>query len=204
EALVALAESAGASRLELANTQYLGWGLTNRSFLMPSTAQLEGARRAVAAAKARVAGRMEIAFVLPDYHAGLPRPCMDGWARRFMVIAPDGKVLPCHAASILPLDFDNLRSASLATIWERSPALVAYRGEDWMAEPCKSCERRGIDFGGCRCQAYALTGAAAATDPVCRLAPRHDLIGAARAEAEAKVPLVYRGPRIPALRAAPT
>src|SRR5262249_1024090 len=146
DAIVALAESTGANRLELANTQYLGWGLVNREFLLPSTEQLERARKTVAAARARIGGKMEIAFVPPHYPARLPRPGMDGWARRFMLIAPDGRVLPCHAASTLPIEFDDVRSGSLADIWKRSPGLLKYRGEDWMLEPCRSCERRSVDF----------------------------------------------------------
>ena len=203
--LIALAERLGADRLELANTQYLGWALLNRKALLPSKDQLERAREVAAAARRRLRGRMEVVFVFPDYYGEYPKACMDGWGRRFVVVAPDGLVLPCHAAHQIPgLAFERAGDRPLGEIWRDSSGLNAFRGEAWMPEPCRSCERRGVDFGGCRCQAYALTSDAAATDPVCRLAPRHDLIEAARAEAEAKVPLVYRGPRIPALRAAPS
>jgi pyrroloquinoline quinone biosynthesis protein E len=123
---------------------------------------------------------MEVLFVTPDYYAPYPKACMDGWGRRFLVVAPDGLVLPCHAAHTLPgLTFDNARTAALADIWRSSPAFNAYRGEAWMPEPCRSCERRTVDFGGCRCQAFHLTGEAAATDPVCSLSSDHALIEAA-------------------------
>jgi len=179
-ALIDLARSLGAARLELANTQYLGWALRNRDALLPTPAQIERARDAAAAARAANEGTMEILFVLPDYHRGVPRACMDGWARRYLVAAPDGVILPCHAARAIPgLEFDSVCDRPLAWIWRESQALGRYRGEDWMPEPCRSCERRAIDHGGCRCQAYALTGDAGATDPACRLSPRHDLVRAA-------------------------
>jgi pyrroloquinoline quinone biosynthesis protein E len=185
--LVALAERLGAERLELANTQYLGWALANRDALLPSGAALDRARREAALAQARLRGRMEILFVLPDYHAGRPRACMDGWARRFLVVTPDGVALPCHqAASIAGLAFENVRERSLADVWERSPAFRAFRGEGWMPEPCRSCDERGRDFGGCRCQAFALTGDAAATDPACALSPEHSIVQQARARADAQ------------------
>jgi len=124
---------------------------------------------------------MEVLFVLPDYHAGKPRACMDGWARRYLVVTPDGCVLPCHQArSITGLHFERVGERSLAQIWRDSPALNAYRGEAFMKEPCRSCERRHIDYGGCRCQAFALTGDAAATDPACPLSPDHALVRDAR------------------------
>jgi pyrroloquinoline quinone biosynthesis protein E len=193
---IALAERLGADRLELANAQYLGWALVNRAALLPSRALLERARAVAAAARDRLRGRMEVLFVTPDYYADYPKACMDGWGRRFLVVSPDGLVLPCHAAHTLPgLVFDNVRDRALADIWTASPGFAAFRGEAWMPEPCRSCDRRGRDFGGCRCQAYHLTGDAAATDPVCRLAPSHGLIEAARDEADAgDVPLRYRAP----------
>ena len=202
--VIALAERLGADRLELANTQYLGWALVNRRALLPSRAQLEGAREVAAAARSRLRGRMEVVFVLPDYYGEFPKACMDGWGRRFLVIAPDGLVMPCHAAHAIPgLAFERARDRALGDIWRDSPGLNAFRGEAWMPEPCRSCDRRSVDFGGCRCQAYALTGDAAATDPVCRLAPRHAVVEAARAEADGDAALVYRGPRAAALRGAP-
>jgi pyrroloquinoline quinone biosynthesis protein E len=138
---------------------------------------------------------MQVVFVLPDWHADRPRACMDGWGRRFAVIAPDGAVLPCHAARGLPLTFETVRSRPLRAVWTDGEALHAYRGDSWMEEPCKSCDRRAIDFGGCRCQAFALTGDLRATDPACALAPQHGLVRAAREEAE-RAPerrLVFRG-----------
>jgi pyrroloquinoline quinone biosynthesis protein E len=138
---------------------------------------------------------MEILFVTPDYYAAFPKACMDGWGRRFIVVAPDGLVLPCHAAHTLPgLAFDNARDRPLAEIWQSSPAFGAFRGEEWMPQPCRSCDRRTLDFGGCRCQAFHLTGDAAATDPVCPLAPDHGLITDARRTALAPPPgpLEYR------------
>jgi pyrroloquinoline quinone biosynthesis protein E len=194
--LVALAERLGAERLELANTQYLGWALHNRAALLPARAQIEQARAHAQAARERLAGTMEILFVLPDYYAGRPRACMSGWARRYIVISPDGVVLPCHQARSIPdLQFDRVGDRPLAEIWRDSPALAAFRGEGFMREPCKSCERRSIDFGGCRCQAFALTGDAAATDPACELSPRHELIEVARATApNTLVQLRYRTP----------
>jgi PqqA peptide cyclase len=195
EQVVALAESLAADRLELANTQYLGWALVNRAALLPTVEQLDRAREIARAARKRLQGRMEVLFVTPDYYAGFPKACMDGWGRRFIVVAPDGLVLPCHAAHTLPgLVFDNAKTRSLGEIWRSSAGFGAFRGEEWMREPCRSCERRAIDFGGCRCQAFHLTGDAAATDPVCPLAPEHGLVTGARLEARAPAPpaLAYR------------
>jgi pyrroloquinoline quinone biosynthesis protein E len=196
--VIELAERLGADRLELANAQYVGWALTNRAALLPTREQLAGARDVAAHARRRLRGRMEVLFVTPDYYAEFPKACMDGWGRRFMVITPDGLVLPCHAAHTLPgIQFDSVTERPLEEIWRDSAGFSAFRGEDWMPEPCRSCDRRTVDFGGCRCQAFHLTGNAAATDPVCRLSPDHGLIETAReAAAEAlPVPLVYRGPR---------
>ncbi len=194
--MIALAEQLEADRLELANTQYLGWALLNRKALLPSAEQLARAREIAAAARRRLTGRMEILFVTPDYYAETPKACMDGWGRRFIVVTPDGLVLPCHLAHTLPgLTFESVRNRSLAQIWRESPALEAFRGEAWMPEPCRSCERRSVDFGGCRCQAYHLTGNAANTDPACALSPRHELIEAARREAGASPALIYRSAR---------
>jgi pyrroloquinoline quinone biosynthesis protein E len=194
EDIITMAERLGADRLELANVQLVSWALENRAALLPSTAKLERARSVAAEARQRIGGRMQIVFVLPDWHAGRPRACMDGWGRRFVVIAPDGAVLPCQAARSLPLSFESVRSRPLQAIWRASAALDAYRGESWMPEPCKSCENRHLDFGGCRCQAFALTGDAGATDPACSLSPRHALVRAARDEAENPAPrFVFRG-----------
>ena len=193
--VVALAETLAADRLELANTQYLGWALLNRPALLPERAQLERARATAARAKERLKGRMEVLFVLPDYYSDFPKACMDGWGRRFILVSPDGLALPCHVAHTLPdVAFDNVRARPLAEIWRESPAFNKYRGEEWMPEPCRSCDRRAIDYGGCRCQAYHLTGDAAATDPACSLAPDHGIVEAARAGAEhgGHGELVYR------------
>jgi len=178
--IIALAESLAADRLELANTQYLGWALQNRTALLPTREQLDRAREIARAARRRLQGRMEVLFVTPDYYADFPKSCMDGWGRRFIVVSPDGLVLPCHAAHSLPgLRFDKVTEHPLAEIWRESPALNAFRGDTWMREPCRSCSRRAQDFGGCRCQAFHLTGDAAATDPACTLSPAHGLSGAA-------------------------
>jgi pyrroloquinoline quinone biosynthesis protein E len=198
--IVALAERLGADRLELANTQYLGWALTNREALLPTRAALDAAAAEAAAAAARLAGRMEVLFVLPDYHRDRPRACMDGWASRYIVVAPDGLMLPCHAAhTIAGLAFENVRDRAVGDIWRDSPGFQAFRGEAWMQEPCRTCERRSIDYGGCRCQAFQLTGDAAATDPACALSPQHALVETARlrALAPAGAPLVYR--RVPVI-----
>ena len=182
--VIALAETLAADRLELANTQYLGWALANRRQLLPTREQLATAREIARDARRRLQGRMEVLFVTPDYYAEFPKACMDGWGRRFLLVAPDGLVLPCHVAHTLPgLRFESARERSLGDIWRDSAAFNAFRGEAWMPEPCRSCDRRGVDFGGCRCQAYHLTGDAAATDPACSLAPAHALVEKARAEA---------------------
>lgn len=201
--IVALAERLKADRLELANTQYLGWALVNRRALLPTREQLEAARKVAAAARKRLLGRMEVLFVTPDYYTDYPKSCMDGWGRRFIVVSPEGLVLPCHAAHTLPgLKFENVRERSLGAIWAESTGFNAFRGEAWMPEPCRSCDKRAVDFGGCRCQAYHLTGNAAATDPTCTLAPSHALIETARSEALAgeAPPLRYRSVRIAAAR----
>lgn len=200
--VVALAERLGADRLELANTQYVGWALTNRTALLPTREQLDRAREVAGEARQRLRGRMEVLFVTPDYYAEFPKVCMDGWGQRFIVISPGGLALPCHAAHTLPgLQFDSVTDRPLGEIWRDSPGFGAFRGESWMPEPCRSCDRRAIDFGGCRCQAFHLTGNAAATDPACSLSPDHGLIEKARQKAgEAKPPpLVYRSAGAPAI-----
>ena len=182
-------------RLELANTQYLGWALLNRRALLPTREQLQRARLAAARAKERLKGRMEVLFVLPDYYSEFPKACMDGWGRRFLLVSPDGLALPCHVAHTLPgLDFENVRDRPLEEIWRDSNGFNRFRGEEWMPEPCRSCDKRTVDFGGCRCQAFHLTGDAAATDPACSLAPRHPLIEEAREQAsrEAGSPAEYQ------------
>jgi pyrroloquinoline quinone biosynthesis protein E len=190
---IACAERMGAHRIELANTQYLGWALPNRARLLPTLEQLERARAVADEARERLRGRMEVLFVLPDYYAGHPKACMDGWARRFVVVAPDGLVLPCHGAHTLEgMDFPNVRERSLAFAWHESEAFQRFRGEAWMPEPCRSCDKRHLDFGGCRCQAFHLAGNAALTDPACRLSPHHGIVERARIEAEAEPSQPYR------------
>ena len=186
-AMIALGTELGAGRIEIAHVQYYGWGLVNRDTLLPDRAQLDFATASVEEARDRLRGRVVIDYVTPDYHAARPKACMGGWARRFINISPAGKALPCHAAESLPgLEFPSVRDTALAEIWHHSPAFQRFRGTDWMPEPCRSCDRREIDWGGCRCQAFALTGDAARTDPACALAPDHALMAeavAARREA---------------------
>jgi PqqA peptide cyclase len=177
--LIALAERMGADRLELANTQYYGWGLRNRAALMPTAAQLAEAEPIVRAATERLNETMQIVYVVADYYSPYPKPCMYGWGSRQLTVAPNGDVLPCPAASAIEtLQLDNVRQRSLEDIWYHSSAFNAYRGSDWMPEPCHSCVRRDVDFGGCRCQAFLLTGDAAATDPVCSKSPDRPMIDA--------------------------
>ncbi|GAA0527231.1 pyrroloquinoline quinone biosynthesis protein PqqE [Saccharopolyspora thermophila] len=177
--VLALAEQLDADRLELANTQYYGWALRNRAALLPSRQQVERAEAVVRAARRRLAGRMEIIYVLPDYYDDYPKPCMAGWGRRQLTVTPSGDVLPCPAAQVLPLPRASVREHSLAWIWAESPLFQRFRGTDWMPEPCRTCFRRDIDFGGCRCQAFLLTGDAARTDPVCVLSPDHEIVAEA-------------------------
>jgi len=192
---IALARTLAASRLELANTQYHGWALRNRAALLPTRAQLEEAAKVVAEAR-QESPAPELVFVLPDYWADRPKPCMGGWASKTIVVTPSGVVLPCHAAAELPgLTFWHADERGLRACWADAPGMRAFRGEAWMPEPCRSCPERGRDFGGCRCQAFALVGDAAATDPACAKAPRHDVVLAARAAAEggAVAQIVLRG-----------
>ncbi len=181
EAMLDLAVEIGAHRVEIANVQYYGWALRNRAALMPSHAQLERMTEIVTAARARLKGVMVIDYVVPDYYASRPKSCMGGWGRRFLNISPSGTVLPCHAAeTITNLQFDSVRQRGLADIWHNSNAFNQFRGTGWMPEPCRSCERREIDWGGCRCQAFAITGHADKTDPACALSEDHkDLVGLA-------------------------
>jgi len=174
--IIALAEELGADQVELANTQYYGWAWRNRAALLPSKAQLERAEEVVRAARERLEGRMELVYVIPDYYSKYPKPCMGGWGRRQLTVTPRGDVLPCPAAHILPLPRASVRERSLAWIWDESPLFRRFRGTEWMPEPCRSCDRREVDFGGCRCQAFLLTGDAARTDPVCHLSPDHHLV----------------------------
>jgi PqqA peptide cyclase len=193
--LVAMALDLDAHRIEIAHVQYYGWALKNRAALMPTRAQLEQATRIIEAARERLKGRIVIDYVVPDYYAKRPKACMGGWGRQFLNISPAGKVLPCHAAeAITSLTFESVRARSLAEIWANSEAFNRFRGTDWMPEPCQSCPRREIDWGGCRCQAFALLGDSAATDPACGLSPFHEqLVGVAERDSGADAPdFIYR------------
>ncbi|NHN86438.1 pyrroloquinoline quinone biosynthesis protein PqqE [Acetobacter musti] len=184
-AMFALAEELGARRVEIAHTQYYGWGLKNRATLLPTRAQLEQSERDVAAARARFGTWMAIDFVTPDYYADEPKPCMGGWGRRFLNVAPSGRVLPCHAAETIPgVVFPTVREETLAGIWNDSALFGMFRGTDWMPEPCRSCHRKEEDWGGCRCQALALTGRADAADPVCQRSPDRAVVDAALREVD--------------------
>ncbi len=173
--IIEMAVDLDADRLEVANVQYYGWALKNRAALMPTIEQIDDTSRIVDEARIRLKGILDIDYVVPDYYALRPKKCMGGWGRQFFNISPAGKVLPCHAAeTITGLDFESVRSNhSIAWIWQNSEAFNRYRGTAWMPEPCQSCEFKEVDFGGCRCQAFALTGDAGNTDPACTYSPRH-------------------------------
>ena len=178
--LAELAVRLGADRVELAHTQFYGWALRNRTALMPTAEQVATARRDAEEARRRFGDAIELVHVVADYHTGTPKPCMHGWGARQLVVAPNGDVLPCLAAGQLPgLGIVNVSAASLADAWYDSAAFNRFRGTDWLPEPCRGCAMREVDLGGCRCQAYQLTGDATATDPVCPLSPHHDLVTAA-------------------------
>jgi pyrroloquinoline quinone biosynthesis protein E len=192
EEMIAFIERLNPERVEIAHTQYYGWALANRAALMPTREQLDRAVAIVAEAEKRLAGRMRIDSVVPDYYAKYPKACMGGWGRRLMLINPAGKVLPCHAAEVLPgFSFENVRDRQLQWIWQESPSFQRFRGEDWMPEPCRSCERRTEDFGGCRCQAFLLAGDASVTDPACSLAPSHGIVEAAVREANSGASIAH-------------
>jgi PqqA peptide cyclase len=195
--IIALAESLGAGRLELANAQYYGWAFKNRTALLPTRAEVEAAEQIARTARQRLFGKMEILFVVPDYHSDRPKPCMNGWGRQNLTVSPDGNVLPCPTAGeIKALRFDNVRSRSLDWIWSESDAFNRFRGTEWMPEPCRSCEFREVDFGGCRCQAALLTGDAAVTDPACELSPYRQKLTAFVAETENRERMTLAGPGI--------
>jgi pyrroloquinoline quinone biosynthesis protein E len=190
--MVELALALDAKRVEIAHVQYYGWALENRPMLMPTREQVDRAAALVENLRARHHGRIVIDAVVPDYYARYPKPCMGGWGRRSLNVTPAGKVLPCHAAESIPgLEFWSVRAHTLAEIWQLSPAFNAFRGTAWMKQPCASCPRREQDFGGCRCQAFALTGDAAATDPVCHLSPERAHVAALTA-VQRDVPYNYR------------
>ena len=191
EEMIALAEKLGPQRVEIAHVQYYGWAIENRSALLPTRAQLDRSLEIIQAAEPRLRGRLRVEYVVPDYYARYPKPCMGGWGRKLMLIDPSGEALPCHAAKVIPnLQFENVAKRPLEWIWQDSDSFQKFRGEAWMQEPCRTCDRRTIDLGGCRCQALLLAGDAAATDPVCSLSPKHELVTAivARANSPATVP----------------
>jgi pyrroloquinoline quinone biosynthesis protein E len=179
--VLAFAEQEGIRRLELANVQFYGWAYRNRGALMPTREQVERGAELVAATRQRLAGAMDITYVLPDYFEELPKPCMHGWGNLALTVTPDGRVLPCPAAtSITTLQFPSVRETTLRSAWNDSEAFTIYRGTAWMPDPCRSCERKELDWGGCRCQAFLLTGDAGNTDPACARSPRHDIVVAYR------------------------
>jgi pyrroloquinoline quinone biosynthesis protein E len=196
--IIQLAENWGAERLELANAQYYNWALLNRDQLLPSRVQVERANSIYMAAKERLRKEMEIIWVIPDYYASAPKPCMGGWGAIGLTVAPNGIALPCPTAGIIKgLSFENVRKSSLEYIWNESESFNRFRGEEWMPKACLPCDLRHQDGGGCRCQAFALTGDAYATDPVCQWAPEHHLIEKAVQDANSKPvesssPLIYR------------
>lgn len=195
--ILALAEDIGVDYLEFANIQYYNWALLNRSSLLPSREQIETAERAVEAARARLGRRMTIYFVIPDYYEGRPKACMNGWGTIHLTIAPDGAALPCQEVRVIEgLEFPTVREHSLEWLWNESPLFRRFRGDAWMKSPCSGCSEKSTDFGGCRCQAFLLTGDAENCDPACSKSPHHGVITAAIAEAStpgtADRPLVHR------------
>jgi pyrroloquinoline quinone biosynthesis protein E len=178
--MIELAETLGAERVELANVQFYGWAFLNRAALLPTREQVNRAREIATAAKARLAGKIDIFYVLPDYYETRPKPCLSGWGQRYLTVNPIGDVLPCPTASsaIPDLRFENVRERALDWIWRESESFNRFRGTEWIPEPCRTCPQREIDFGGCRCQAALLTGSAANTDPVCTLSPNRAVIDA--------------------------
>jgi pyrroloquinoline quinone biosynthesis protein E len=177
--MVAIAENSTASRIEFAHVQYYGWAFANRHALLPTRQQLMQSIDFFNQAEERLRGKIKVEYVVPDYYAKFPKPCMGGWGQKAMLITPRGDAMPCHAASVIPgLRFENVREKSVSEIWNSSEAFQKFRGEAWMPEPCKSCDRRTQDFAGCRCQAMLLAGDAAATDPVCSLSPQRSRVDA--------------------------
>ncbi len=179
EEMLAMVEEYEPGCVEFASVQYYGWALANRERLLPTREQLDHFVELLKQAEERLKGKTRVVFVVPDYYARYPKPCVGGWGRKLMLISPDGTAMPCHAANVIPgLRFENVKEKGLREIWERSASFEKFRGEEWMQEPCRSCERRHQDFGGCRCQAMLLAGDAEATDPVCSLAPTRGKVDA--------------------------
>jgi pyrroloquinoline quinone biosynthesis protein E len=202
--MLKIAESSSATRIEFANVQYYGWGFANRDSLLPTRAQLDQSLVKIKAAEERLRGKIRIESVVPDYYAKYPKPCMGGWGRKLMLITPSGEALPCHAAKIIPgLQFANVKDQTLAEIWHSSDAFQKFRGESWMQAPCNTCDRRTVDFGGCRCQALLLAGDAAATDPVCTLSPNRPKIDAVLSSINSSTPENLATKNVGAQHAAP-
>ena len=195
KSMIELAIELEAERLEVAQVQYYGWALKNQTAFLPTRDQLDEATKIVEEARIKYKGILAIDYVVPDYYAKKPKSCMGGWGRQFLNITPAGKVLPCHAAESLDfLNFDNIKDRPLSWIWEHSESFNRFRGTDWMPEPCRSCDRKEIDWGGCRCQAMALTGDAKNTDPACSISPLHkEIFNMAAEEAKNAPPeFIYR------------
>lgn len=193
EEFLAFAEEMAPNRLEIAHVQYYGWALRNRSLLMPTQEQVERSIPIIESAKERLKGRIHLEAVFPDYYGSFPKACVGGWGRQMMLIDPVGRALPCHAATILPgMQFDNVRERELSWIWELSAAFERFRGDAWMPETCRSCSRKERDFGGCRCQAFQLTGNENAMDPVCSLSPEHGMLTTLRVSEPEALP-IWRG-----------
>ena len=196
EEMLAIAEASCATRVEFANVQYYGWALANRQNLLPTREQLDSSLEILKSAQERLRGKMRIEYVVPDYYARFPKACMGGWGRKLMLVVPSGDALPCHAARVIPgLSFENVKNRGLREIWENSSAFQKFRGQDWMQEPCRSCDRREVDFGGCRCQAMLLVNDPAATDPVCSLSPNRPKVDAILATV-AETPAPIASPEI--------
>lgn len=184
--MLAIAESSCATRIEFAHVQYYGWAFTNREKLLPTREQVSQSVEFLKKAQDRLRGKLRVEYVVPDYHAKFPKACMGGWGRKLMLITPRGDALPCHAAAVIPgLPFENVKEKPLREVWESSEAFQRFRGEEWMQAPCKSCDRRGQDFGGCRCQAMLLASDPAATDPVCCFSPNRSTVDALLADVHA-------------------
>lgn len=196
EQILELSTELAADYVELANTQYYGWALHNRTQLLPTRKQLQRAEEVVRDFRRKSVGQMKVIFVVPDYYEDRPKPCMNGWASIFLTITPDGTALPCHSARNLPIAFPNVRTTTIESIWKGSAGFNVFRGDSWMVEPCRSCPEKSRDFGGCRCQAYMLTGNAANADPVCSKSPFHEKVTAIVHQAQQprinEIPLLFR------------